>query len=277
MRGLHVSRPIEELVAEARKLASMGVKELILIAQELTYYGLDIYKRRSLPQLLETLSDLNGIEWIRLHYAYPAQFPLEIAEAIARLPKVCNYLDMPLQHAANRMLKAMKRNISREDMETLIARIREISPGIAIRTTMLVGFPGESEEDFQELCDFVQRMRFERLGVFTYSHEEQTGAYKLQDDVPAELKEERAAILMDIQESISAELNQNRLGQTYRVLIDRKEGGFFVGRTEFDSPEVDNEVLIEAQTNYLSIGDFAEVRIDRSEAFDLFASPAKIN
>jgi ribosomal protein S12 methylthiotransferase len=275
MRGLHVSRPMEELVSEARKLASMGVKELILIAQELTYYGLDIYKKRSLPQLLETLSEVNGIEWIRLHYAYPAQFPIEIAESIARLPKVCNYLDMPLQHAANRVLKAMKRNILREDMEDLIARIRAASPGIAIRTTMLVGFPGETEEDFQELCDFVQRMRFERLGVFTYSHEEQTSAHQLEDDVPEELKAERASILMDLQESISAELNQNRVGKNYRVLIDRKEGGFFVGRTEFDSPEVDNEVLIDASSNYLSIGDFAEVRIDRSEAFDLFASPAK--
>ncbi|MCB0635681.1 MAG: 30S ribosomal protein S12 methylthiotransferase RimO [Lewinella sp.] len=270
MRGKHVSRPIEELVTEARNLARRGVKELMLIAQELTYYGLDIYKERQLAQLLHALAEVDGIEWIRLHYAYPSKFPTEVFEAMAARPEVCNYLDMPLQHASNSVLERMRRQITQEETRELIALAREKVPQIAIRTTMLVGFPGETEEEFEELCAFVRDMRFERLGVFQYSHEEDTRAYDLADDVPAEVKAERANRLMEIQQEISFELNQARIGQTYRVLIDRKEGGYFVGRTEYDSPEVDNEVLISAEDNYVRIGDFATVEITDAAEYDLF-------
>lgn len=270
MRGKHLSRPIEELVTEARNLARMGVKELMLIAQELTYYGLDLYKQRELPQLLHALADVEGIEWIRLHYAYPSKFPLEIFDAMAERPEICNYLDMPLQHANNAVLERMRRQITQEETRELIALARQRVPGLAIRTTMLVGFPGETEEEFQDLCDFVRQMRFERLGVFQYSHEEDTRAYDLPDDVPAEVKAERAERLMAIQQQISLELNEAKIGQTYRVLFDRKEGGYFVGRTEFDSPEVDNEVLVAAQDNYVRIGDFAQVRITDAIDYDLF-------
>jgi ribosomal protein S12 methylthiotransferase len=270
MRGKHVSKPIEALVTEARSLARRGVKELMLIAQELTYYGLDIYKERQLPQLLHALAEVEGIEWIRLHYAYPSKFPAEVFDAMAARPEVCNYLDMPLQHASNTVLERMRRQIIQEETRELIALAREKVPGIAIRTTMLVGFPGETEEEFEELCDFVRDMRFERLGVFQYSHEEDTRAYELADDVPAEVKAARANRLMEIQQEISFELNQARVGQTYRVLIDRKEGGYFVGRTEYDSPEVDNEVLISAEDNYVRIGDFATVEITDAAEYDLF-------
>ncbi|MEZ4933605.1 MAG: 30S ribosomal protein S12 methylthiotransferase RimO [Saprospiraceae bacterium] len=269
MRGKHVSRSIESLVNEAKSLAKRGVKELMLIAQELTYYGLDIYKKRSLPELLEALADVDGIEWIRLHYAYPSKFPTEIFEVIAAQPKVCNYLDMPLQHAANGVLQRMRRQITREETEALVKLAKEKVPGIAIRTTMLVGFPGETEEEFQELCDFVERMEFERLGVFQYSHEENTSAYELPDDVPAEVKADRANRLMEIQQAISFKKNQEKVNQTLKVLFDRKEGGYFVGRTEFDSPEVDNEVLVDAENQYVRIGDFANVKITDAEDYDL--------
>lgn len=270
MRGGHVSRPIEDLVAEAATLARRGVKELLLIAQELTYYGLDLYKERRLPQLLDALADVEGIEWIRLHYAYPSKFPEAIFEVMARRKEVCNYLDIPLQHASNNVLQAMRRQITQEETRQVIGLAREKVPGIAIRTTMLVGFPGETEEDFQDLCDFVTEMKFERLGVFQYSHEEDTRAYELEDNIPAEVKAERANRIMEIQQEISFEKNQAKVGQIFRVLVDRKEGGYFVGRTESDSPEVDNEVLVDAQNYYLRIGDFANIKIIDSSDYDLF-------
>lgn len=270
MRGKHISRPIEELVEEAKKLAAQGVKELMLIAQELTFYGLDIYKKRRLPELLSELSKVEGIEWIRLHYAYPAQFPMEIIDAILENPKVCNYLDMPLQHAADNILTSMRRNITNAQTRELIQNIRQRIPEIGIRTTMLVGYPGETEEDFEQLKTFVEDMRFERLGVFTYSHEESTRAHGLEDNVPQEVKEERAAELMSIQEGISEQLNQKKVGKTYKVLFDRKEGGYFIGRTEYDSPEVDNEVLVDAKKFYVRVGDFANVKITSAEEFDLY-------
>lgn len=270
MRGGHVSRPIEELVTEAKSLARRGVKELMLIAQELTYYGLDLYKKRALPQLLHALADVDGIEWIRLHYAYPSKFPLEVFDVIAERPEICSYLDMPLQHADNRVLNRMKRQITQEETIALIEYARKKVPGIALRTTMLVGFPGESDVEFQNLCQFVRDMRFERLGVFQYSHEEQTSAHNLADDVPAEIKAERASELMAIQEQISWEKNQEKIGQTFKVLFDKKEGDHFVGRTEFDSPEVDNEVLVPANANYVRLGDFARVLITDATEFDLY-------
>lgn len=270
MRGKHISRSIDSLVAEAEHLARNGVKELMLIAQELTYYGLDLYKERALPKLLHALADVDGIEWIRLHYAYPSKFPREVFDAMAEREEICNYLDIPLQHGSDTVLKRMRRQITVEETEDLINYARERVPGIAIRTTMLVGHPGETEEEFQELCDFVERMRFERLGVFQYSHEEDTIAHDYPDDIPAELKAERANRLMEIQQSISYELNSERIGQVYKVLIDRKEGDFFVGRTYADSPEVDNEVLINAQDHYLRIGDFARVKIISADDYDIF-------
>ncbi|KAA3641357.1 MAG: 30S ribosomal protein S12 methylthiotransferase RimO [Bacteroidetes bacterium] len=270
MRGGHVSRPIEELVLEAQTLAKRGVKELLLIAQELTYYGLDIYKERKLAQLLDALADVEGIEWIRLHYAYPSKFPEEIFEVMARRKEICNYLDIPLQHASDNVLTAMRRQITRAETEALIEKAREMVPGIAIRTTMLVGFPGETEADFEELCEFIQEMQFERLGVFQYSHEEDTRAYEMEDDVPAEVKADRANKVMEIQQEISFQKNQEKIGKTFRILVDRKEGGYFVGRTESDSPEVDNEVLVDAKKFYLRIGDFAEVRIIDAMDYDLF-------
>ena len=269
MRGQHVSRPIEELVSEATRLVQRGVKEIMLIAQELTYYGLDIYKERALPKLLDELAAVKGLEWIRLHYAYPSKFPMDILDAMKRHDNVCKYLDMPLQHASDNMLKTMRRQITRDEMRKLLDDIRAKVPGIAIRTTMLVGFPGETEEDFESLCDFVREQRFNRLGAFTYSHEEGTSGYALVDDVPEEIKNERAARLMQIQSDISQELNNERVGDECRVLIDRKEGGYFIGRTEHDSPEVDNEVLLDAQKNKCKIGEFVNVRITDAAEFDL--------
>lgn len=270
MRGGHVSKPIEQLVKEAQSLARRGVKELMLIAQELTYYGLDLYKKRELPQLLHALSEVEGIEWIRLHYAYPSKFPLEIFDAMASLPKVCNYLDMPLQHASNAVLERMRRQITKEETLDLIALARQKVPDLTLRTTMLVGYPGETEEEFEDLCDFVREVRFDRLGVFQYSHEEGTRAYEFEDDVPEDVKAERAARLMEIQQDISLEKNQEKIGKIYKVLFDRKEGAYFVGRTEGDSPEVDNEVLVAAKNQYLRVGDFAQVRITSAEEFDLY-------
>lgn len=270
MRGDHVSRTIESLVQEAKNLAKVGVKELILIAQELTYYGLDIYKRRALPDLLYALNEVEGIEWIRLHYAYPSKFPLEILDAINDCEKVCDYLDIPFQHAADNVLMRMRRQVTREEQRQLILKIREKVPGIAIRTTMLVGFPGETEEDFEELCDFVREMKFERLGVFNYSHEENTIAHQYEDDIPDEIKSERAQRLMEIQEEISFDKNAEKVGQIFKVLIDRRESGNYIGRTEFDSPEVDNEVIIPGKKGYLRVGDFAQIRITDTTEFDLY-------
>jgi len=273
MRGKHISKPIEELVAEAKNLARMGVKEIMLIAQELTYYGLDIYKERALPQLLDALCEVDGIEWIRLHYAYPSKFPLEVFDVMARQPKVCNYLDIPLQHADDEVLARMRRQITQKEQRELIAHARQVVPDIAIRTTFLVGHPGETDEEFRALCDFVEDMKFERVGVFQYSHEEDTIAHDYKDDVPAELKAERANQLMEIQQSISFDKNQGKVGKVLKVLFDRKEGEYFIGRTEYDSPEVDNEVLVNAKDHYIRIGDFADIKITDAEDYDLYGVP----
>ena len=270
MRGNHVSRSMEDIVAEAKNLARQGVKEIMLIAQELTYYGLDIYKKRTLSELLYKLNGVEGIEWIRLHYAYPSRFPLDIIDAMRDCEKVCNYLDLPLQHASNKILRSMQRQITREETSELIRQIRAKIPEIAIRTTMLVGFPGETEIEFEELCDFVREMQFERLGVFQYSHEEGTSAYDLPDDVNSDTKEERAARLMEIQQEISFRKNEEKIGKIFKVLIDTKENDYFVGRTEYDSPEVDNEVLINASGSYCRTGDFCWVKITDVTDFDLY-------
>ncbi|MBC8172274.1 MAG: 30S ribosomal protein S12 methylthiotransferase RimO [Chitinophagales bacterium] len=274
MRGNHVSRTMEDIEKEVRFLASAGVKEILLIAQELTYYGLDIYKKRTLPDLLRRLSDVEGIEWIRLHYAYPSKFPLEIIDAIAERENICNYLDMPLQHASNNVLKSMNRQITNEETRQLIQDIRNKIPDITLRTTMLTGFPGETEEDVDALISFIEDIRFDRLGVFTYSHEEGTSGYALQDDVPEEAKKERAARIMEAQENISAEINLHKVGSIFKVLFDRKEGNYFIGRTEADSPDVDNEVLVDAINNFVRIGDFAHIKITHTESFDLYGVPA---
>lgn len=270
MRGKHVSKPIEQLVKEAEHLVKHGTKEILLIAQDSTFYGLDLYGERKLADLLRALSDVEGLEWIRLHYAYPSQFPMDALQVMAERKNICNYLDIPLQHISDPMLKSMRRGISRRRTEELIQTIREQVPGIALRTTMLVGHPGESEQDFEELKDFIKEARFERLGVFTYSHEENTHAGSLENDVPEEIKDARAAELMEIQEGISQELNEAKVGNTYRVLFDRVEGGYFVGRTEFDSPEVDNEVLVDKKDHFIRLGDFANIKIKSATAFDLY-------
>ena len=269
MRGGHVSRPIDELVKEAKSLAKRGTKELILIAQDLTYYGLDIYKKRNLSDLLYQLSDVEGIDWIRLQYAYPAGFPLDVLEAMNERNNICKYLDMPLQSGSTEILKSMRRGITREKTEALIDTIREKVPGIALRTTLIVGHPGETEAHFDETFEFVEKMRFDRLGAFQYSHEDNTHSYTMPDDIPAEIKQERADSIMELQQGISYELNQQKIGNTYKVLFDRKEGGNFIGRTEFDSPEVDNEVLIPS-SQYVRLGDFANVKINSAEEFDLY-------
>ena len=270
MRGEHRSRPIEELVYEARQLAKRGVKEIMLIAQELTYYGLDIYKKRELPQLLLALSEVDGIEWIRLHYAYPSKFPRDIFEVMADTPKVCNYLDIPLQHASDTVLKRMRRQITNAEMDDLISFARETVPDIAIRTTFLVGYPGEQDHEFEELTAFVEKHKFDRVGVFEYSHEEGTAAFQFSDDVPLDIKSERAQFLMEVQKNISFDHNQKKIGRQYKTLIDRKEGEYFIGRTEYDSPEVDNEVLIPAANNYLQVGNFAEIIIKDADDYDLY-------
>lgn len=270
MRGKHRSKSIEDLVTEAKNLAKIGVKEIMLIAQELTYYGLDIYKKRALSDLLRELNKVEGIEWIRLHYAYPSKFPLDVIEAMVECDKVCNYLDMPLQHASSNMLNAMKRQITREETEELVNNIRRICPEITLRTTMLVGFPGETPEDIEEMKDFVTKMKFNRLGVFMYSHEEGTSGFELEDNISPEEKQRRANEVMEVQQDISYDLNQDKVGQILKVLIDKKEGGYFVGRTEGDSPEVDNEVLISAKDNYVRLGDFAQVKITEASDFDLY-------
>lgn len=268
MRGLHKSRTIESLVEETKNLAKKGVKEIILIAQELTYYGLDIYKRKALVELIQALSLVDGIEWIRLHYAYPAQFPFEVLDEIRDNPKVCKYLDIPIQHVSDKVLADMKRNTTKQYTVDLIHKIREVVPNIAIRTTLLTGFPTETESEFQELVDFIQEMKFDRLGVFTYSHEENTGAYKYEDGISEEEKNRRQQLLMDTQSGISFELNQSKIGKTFKVIIDKMEGGAYIGRTEFDSPEVDNEVIIHTD-KHLRLGDFIDVKIISATEFDL--------
>ncbi len=273
MRGSHRSTPIEDLVTEAEALAAKGVKELILIAQDLTFYGLDLYKERALAKLLKALVKVDGIEWIRLHYAFPTGFPEDVLEVIANEPKVCNYIDIPLQHIADPVLKSMRRGTTKAKTDELLRKFRASVPGMAIRTTLIVGYPGETEEDFEILKNWVKETRFERLGCFTYSHEENTHAYQLEDDVPEEIKEQRAAEIMEIQGQISWELNQRYVGGVYRCLVDRVEDGFFVARTEFDSPEVDNEVLVDAKKHYLRIGDFVDLKIVEAADFDLYAEP----
>ena len=269
MRGRHVSKPMDELVKEAQSLARHGTKELLLIAQDATYYGLDLYRKRNLAELMQRLSDVEGIEWIRLHYAFPAGFPMDVLEVMAERSNICNYLDMPLQHGSTAMLRRMRRGITREKTEQLIDTIRTKVPGIALRTTLIAGHPGETDADFADMLEFVEQTRFDRLGIFTYSHEEGTHAYGMPDDVPEEVKHERANQVMDAQQQISEELNQEKIGKTFKVLIDRKEGGNFIGRTEADSPEVDNEVIIPAQDHYLRIGDFAQITITDASEFDL--------
>lgn len=275
MRGKHISKSIDDLVKEAKYLASIGVKELMLIAQELTYYGLDLYKKRALPELLDGLCEVEGIEWIRLHYAYPSKFPQEIFDVMARQPKICNYLDIPLQHASDTVLERMKRQTTRDYQGELIRYARTVVPDIAIRTTFLVGFPGETDAEFEDLCNFVEEMKFDRVGVFQYSHEEDTSGYSFSDDVSAETKVERANKLMEIQQHISLAHNENKVGKTFKVLFDRKEGEYFIGRTEYDSPEVDNEVLVSAQENFVRLGDFAWVEITDAEDYDLYGKVVK--
>ena len=273
MRGAHISTPIDDLVTEAEKLAAKGVKELILIAQDITYYGLDLYKKRALADLLRALVKVEGIEWIRIHYAFPTGFPMDVLEVMKTEPKICNYLDIPLQHISDKILTSMKRGTTQEKTTKLLKKFREAVPGMAIRTTLIVGYPGETEEDFQALKEFVKAMRFDRLGCFTYSHEENTTAYELADDVPEEVKLQRANEIMELQSQISWELNQKKVGKTFRCLIDRKEGNYFVGRTEYDSPDVDNEVLIDAKKHYVKIGDFTDVKITEAADYDLYGEP----
>ncbi|SFT36557.1 SSU ribosomal protein S12P methylthiotransferase [Lishizhenia tianjinensis] len=272
MRGKHVSTPIEQLVSNAKSLASQGVKELMLIAQDLTYYGLDLYKKRNLAELVDRLSDVEGIEWIRMHYAFPSGFPMDVLDVMNNRSNVCNYLDMPLQHGSTNMLKAMRRGITREKTEELVDQIRNKVPDIALRTTLISGYPGETEADFQEMYDWVEKSRFDRLGIFTYSHEENTHAFNFTDDVPDQIKRERADAIMELQSGISYELNQKKIGQEFKVLFDRAEGDYFIGRTEYDSPEVDNEVLVKKADAYVRIGDFANVKINSADHYDLYGT-----
>ena len=270
MRGKHQSTPIEDLVAQAKGLAEKGVKELMLIAQDLTYYGLDLYKKRALGDLINRLADIEGIEWIRLHYAFPSGFPMDVLDVMRERENVCNYLDMPLQHGSTKILQAMRRGITREKTEELIAQIREKVPGIALRTTLIAGYPGETEADFQEMYDFVKNSKFDRLGIFAYSHEENTHAFSFKDDVAAKIKKQRTDAIMELQSGISYDLNQLKVGNTYKVLFDRIEGDYFIGRTEFDSPEVDNEVLVKKSDGYVRLGDFSKVLIHQADHYDLY-------
>lgn len=270
MRGGHVSKSIEELVKEAKHLAKNGTKELMLIAQDLTYYGLDLYKKRNLAELLKHLSDVNGIEWIRLHYAFPAGFPMEVLDVMRERKNICNYLDMPLQHISDPMLKSMRRGTTKQKTIDLVNEIRDRVPGIAIRTTLIAGYPGETQKDHEEMLEWIEQTRFERLGIFGYSHEENTHAYALKDNVSAKVKQARTEAVMELQQGISFELNQQKVGKTYRVLFDKKEGDYFIGRTEFDSPEVDNEVLVSAKKDFIRVGDFANVKITSAEDYDLY-------
>ena len=275
MRGKHRSTPIEDIVIEATKLAEKGIKEVMLIAQDLTYYGLDIYKKRALADLLEALVKVDGIEWIRMHYAFPTGFPMDVLDVMKREPKVCNYLDIPLQHINTELLKSMKRGTTHEKTTALIKKFREFVPEMAIRTTLIVGYPGETEAMFQELKDWVEEMRFDRLGAFEYSHEENTGAYVLEDDVPAEIKFQRVNEIMEVQSQISWELNQQKVGKTFRCLFDRKDGEYFYGRTESDSPDVDNDVLVDAKEHYVKIGEFIDIKMHEAGDYDLYGTPVK--
>jgi ribosomal protein S12 methylthiotransferase len=270
MRGAHISKPIEELVKEAKHLAKNGTKELMLIAQDLTYYGLDLYKKRNLAELLRNLSDVEGIEWIRLHYAFPAGFPMEVLDVMRERKNICNYLDMPLQHISDNMLKSMRRGTTKQKTIDLVDEIRSKVPGIAIRTTLIAGYPGETQKDHEEMLEWVSKTRFDRLGIFGYSHEENTHAYTLKDNVSAKVKQARTEAVMELQQGISLALNQQKIGKEYRVLFDKKEGDYFIGRTEFDSPEVDNEVLVSAKNSFVRVGDFATVKITSAEDYDLY-------
>jgi ribosomal protein S12 methylthiotransferase len=272
MRGKNISTPIEDLVNQAKGLAAKGVKEIMLIAQDLTYYGIDLYKKRALSDLINRLADVEGIEWIRLHYAFPAGFPMDVLDVMRERENVCNYLDMPLQHGSTKILQAMRRGITREKTEDLIAQIRDKVPGIALRTTLIAGYPGETEADFKEMYDWVERSRFDRLGIFTYSHEENTHAYSFKDDVSSKIKKKRADLIMELQSGISYELNQLKVGKEFKVLFDRVEGDYFIGRTEFDSPDVDNEVLIRKDEHFVRLGDFSTVRINSADHYDLYGS-----
>jgi ribosomal protein S12 methylthiotransferase len=274
MRGVHVSVPIEDLVKQTKALAAKGVKELILIAQDLTYYGLDIYKKRNLSELLRHLSDVDGIDWVRLHYAFPSGFPMDILDVMNERKNICNYLDMPLQHISDNMLKSMRRGTTKQKTIDLVNSIRDKVPGITLRTTLIAGYPGETQDDFEQMKEWVSETRFDRLGIFNYSHEENTHAFNLVDDVDDAIKRDRASEIMEIQKDISASLNETKINKIFKVLIDRKEGGYYVGRTEADSPEVDNEVLIDAEKNYLRIGDFSEIKISSANEFDLFGDMA---
>lgn len=275
MRGGHISTPIEEIVIEAEKLAQKGVKELILIAQDLTYYGIDIYKKRALADLLKELVKVEGIEWIRLHYAFPSGFPLDVLEVMKDEPKVCNYLDIPLQHINSDLLRSMKRGTTSEKTKKLLTQFRDKVPDMAVRTTLIVGYPGETEEQFVELKQFVKDSKFERMGCFAYSHEENTSAFDLEDDVPEEIKQQRVADLMEIQAQISFELNQKKVGKVFKCIFDRKEGDYFIGRTEFDSPDVDNDVLVDATKHYVQIGQFIDIKITEATDFDLYGERVK--
>jgi len=273
MRGGHISTPIEEIVIEATKLAEKGIKELILIAQDLTYYGLDIYKKRALADLLNELVKVEGIEWIRLHYAFPSGFPLDVLDVMKKEPKVCNYLDIPLQHINTELLKSMKRGTTSEKTKKLVGQFRDRVPNMAVRTTLIVGYPGETQEQFEELKQFVVDSKFERMGCFTYSHEENTSAFDLEDNVPEEVKEARVVELMEIQAQISFNLNQEKVGKTFKCIFDRKEGNHFIGRTEFDSPDVDNEVIVDATKHYIKVGEFINIKITEATDFDLYGEP----
>ncbi|MGN6396876.1 MAG: 30S ribosomal protein S12 methylthiotransferase RimO [Mucilaginibacter sp.] len=275
MRGKHLSTPMEQLVKDAQALAKNGAKELILIAQDLTYYGLDLYGKRNLDELLRRLSDVNGIEWIRLQYAYPSGFPMEILDVMNERENICKYMDMPLQHISDNMLRSMRRGTTKQKTIDLVNQIRDKVPGIAMRTTLITGYPGETEQDFEEMAEWVEETKFDRLGCFTYSHEEKTHAYSLVDDVPEEVKQDRADAIMEIQQGISFDKNQEKIGRTFKVLVDKKDGDYFVGRTEFDSPEVDNEVLIDASQDYATIGGYVNVQVDTAEDFDLYGHIVK--
>lgn len=275
MRGKHVSKPIDDLVKEAKFLATNGTKELILIAQDLTYYGLDLYGKRNLSELLAQLSDVEGIDWIRLQYAYPSGFPMDILDVMKERSNICNYLDMPLQHISDHMLKSMRRGTNKQKQIDLVNQIRDKVPNIALRTTLICGYPGETEQDFQEMLEWVEDTRFDRLGCFTYSHEEKTHAHSLEDNVPEEVKQERMDIIMEVQQGISFEINQSKIGQEFKVLVDRLDGDYYIGRTEYDSPEVDNEVIINAKDQYLRVGDFTRIKVERAEDFDLIGTVVK--
>ncbi|MGQ0827645.1 MAG: 30S ribosomal protein S12 methylthiotransferase RimO [Bacteroidota bacterium] len=275
MRGMHVSKPIEELIKEAKHLAKNGAKELMLIAQDLTYYGLDIYKKRNLAELLKNLSDVEGIEWIRLHYAFPSGFPMDVLDVMNERINICNYLDMPLQHITDNMLKSMRRGTTKQKTIDLVNQIRDKVPDIAIRTTLIAGYPGEAKKDHEEMLEWIEQTRFERLGIFAYSHEENTHAYSLKDNVSAKVKQARTEAVMALQQGISYSINQQKIGKTFKVLFDKKEGDYFIGRTEFDSPEVDNEVLVKADANYVRVGDFADVKITSAEDYDLYGEVVK--